>query len=142
MNESLRRRHHIPIVQNIWPTREFSEDGRRRDPSVLFPARSGHGNAKYLGKGKPIGRGEFDKVFGHLAAVTVSPANCFGPELIDACLDAKVILFERGFHASFKSFDRIIADMYSRQSKPLPWTLDYTDPWWVSRSRIQTDGTW
>jgi hypothetical protein len=56
-------------------------------------------NAKYFGKGKPFGRAEFDKLLGHCAAITDGPANCFGPELIDAYPTAKVVLVERDFDA-------------------------------------------
>lgn len=96
-------------------------------------------NAKYFGKGNPFGLAEFDKLFGHCAAVTAGPANCFGPELIDSYPDARVVLVERDFDAWFKSFDQIITGVYSRQSKFLPWILGYMDPWWMGR--IQAVGT-
>ena len=56
-------------------------------------------NAKYFAKRKPFGRAEFDKLLGHCAAITDGPANCFGPELMDAYPDAKVVLVERDFDA-------------------------------------------
>ena len=55
--------------------------------------------AKYFGRGKAFGRAEFDKLLGHCAALTDGPANCFGPELVDAYPDAKVVLVERDFDA-------------------------------------------
>jgi hypothetical protein len=83
--------------------------------------------AKYFGQGKPFGRAEFDQLLGHCAAVTDGPANCFGPELIDAYPEAKVVLVERDFGAWFKSFDAIIEGVYSKKFL----ALQYTDPEWM-----------
>jgi len=85
--------------------------------------------AKYFGKGKPFGRAEFDKLLGHCAAITDGPANCFGPELIEAYPDAKVVLVKRDFEAWFKSFDAIIEGAYSKMFR----ILGYTDPGWMGK---------
>ncbi|KAH7354852.1 P-loop containing nucleoside triphosphate hydrolase protein [Rhexocercosporidium sp. MPI-PUGE-AT-0058] len=85
--------------------------------------------AKYFGKGKPFGRAEFDKLLGHCAAITDGPANCFGPELIDAYPDAKVVLVKRDYDAWLKSFDGIIEGAYSWKFK----LLGYTDPGWMGK---------
>ena len=49
-------------------------------------------NTKYFGKGKPFGKAEFDQLLGDCAAITDGPANWFGPELIEAYPESKVIL--------------------------------------------------
>ncbi|KNG82130.1 NAD dependent epimerase/dehydratase, partial [Aspergillus nomiae NRRL 13137] len=53
-------------------------------------------SAKYNGVGKPFGRKEFEKVLGDSQAVCGDfPVACFGPELIEAYPEAKVILTYR-----------------------------------------------
>jgi hypothetical protein len=85
--------------------------------------------AKYLRKGKPFQRADFDKLLGHCMAVTDGPANCFGPELIEAYPEAKVVLCERDIEAWAKSFDIVIQGSYDLVFK----LLAYTDPWWMGR---------
>lgn len=51
--------------------------------------------AKFEGVGKPYGREEFDKLLGHCQAVTDHPCASFGPELIAAYPNAKVVLSVR-----------------------------------------------
>lgn len=50
--------------------------------------------AKYQGPGT-FGRAGFDKLLGHVAAVTDAPCNIFGPELIEAYPEARIVLVER-----------------------------------------------
>lgn len=47
----------------------------------------------------------FDKLLGHVSAVTDLPCNAFGPELMDAYPEAKVILVEREIEAWYKSWE-------------------------------------
>lgn len=49
-----------------------------------------------------------DKMLGHVSATTDTPANCFGPELIAAYPEAKVILVERNVDTWFPSFDNAV----------------------------------
>ena len=50
----------------------------------------------------------FDKLLGHVSAVTDLPCNCFGPELIAAYPEAKVILVERDVDAWYKSWENAL----------------------------------
>lgn len=78
-------------------------------------------NAKFKGKGKPFGRHEWDQLLGHCQAgplnhpvfvnrghltftqaVTDCPAMGFGPELIEAYPEAKVILTLRDVDSWYK----------------------------------------
>lgn len=47
-------------------------------------------------------------MLGHVSATTDTPANCFGPELIAAYPDAKIILIERDVDAWYKSFNQAV----------------------------------
>jgi len=85
--------------------------------------------AKFQGKGKPFGRAEFDKILGHCAVVTDTPSNCFGPELIEAYPEAKVVLCERDFDAWMKSFNTVIEGSFGWKYTILGWT----DPLWMGR---------
>lgn len=49
-------------------------------------------DAKYLNKGKPYGRAEWDQLLGHCRAVTDLPCVAFAEELIEAYPDAKVVI--------------------------------------------------
>ncbi|TVY80705.1 hypothetical protein LSUE1_G003578 [Lachnellula suecica] len=68
--------------------------------------------AKYFRTSKPFGRAKFDQLLGHCAAVTDGPANCFGPELVDAYPEATAMLVEREFEAWSKSFRAILEGVY------------------------------
>jgi len=50
----------------------------------------------------------WDQLLGHVSAVTDWPHNSFGPELINAYPNAKVILVEREIEAWYKSFERAV----------------------------------
>lgn len=58
--------------------------------------------AKFDGKGKPYGRAEFDKLFGHCQAVSNMPAILFSEELIESYPEAKVILTLRDVDSWYK----------------------------------------
>ncbi|KAJ0305985.1 hypothetical protein COL516b_005098 [Colletotrichum fioriniae] len=57
---------------------------------------------------QPFGRTEFDQLLGHCGAVWDMPANFFGPELVAAYPESKVVLVERDIEAWYKSFDESI----------------------------------
>lgn len=59
--------------------------------------------AKYHGVGT-FGRAEFDKLLGHVAAVTDAPCTIFGVELMEAYPEAKVVLVERDIEKWYKSW--------------------------------------
>ncbi|KAF2167196.1 hypothetical protein M409DRAFT_66227 [Zasmidium cellare ATCC 36951] len=66
-------------------------------------------NAKYFGDRSIKLDGVFwDKLLGHVSGVTDTPANCFGPELIAAYPNAKVVLIERDFDKWFPSFEQAV----------------------------------
>ncbi|KXT05501.1 hypothetical protein AC578_3699 [Pseudocercospora eumusae] len=50
----------------------------------------------------------WDQLLGHVSATTDLPANCFGPELMKAYPNAKVILVERDIEAWFKTFENAV----------------------------------
>ncbi|KAJ7606804.1 P-loop containing nucleoside triphosphate hydrolase protein [Roridomyces roridus] len=85
--------------------------------------------AKYQGKGK-FGRAEFDRLLGHCMAVTDAPCNSFGPELIDAYPEAKVILVEREIESWYKSFSIVAEGIYG----PGVQRATILDPFWTGRS--------
>ncbi|KAK7413485.1 hypothetical protein QQX98_007633 [Neonectria punicea] len=60
---------------------------------------------------QPFGREEFDHLLGHCGAICDYPANVFGPELVEAYPDSKVVLVERDVDAWHKSFDESIIDV-------------------------------
>ncbi|KAH7321822.1 P-loop containing nucleoside triphosphate hydrolase protein [Rhexocercosporidium sp. MPI-PUGE-AT-0058] len=70
--------------------------------------------AKVLGKGKPYGREEFDKVLGRYSAVTDAPNACFADELLEIYPNAKVIL-------SVRDPDKWVASMETSYYRILGW---------------------
>ncbi|KAI5360649.1 hypothetical protein Slin15195_G085650 [Septoria linicola] len=50
----------------------------------------------------------WDQLLGHVSAVTDTPHNAFGPELIRAYPNAKVVLVEREIESWYKSFERAL----------------------------------
>ncbi|KAF5007155.1 hypothetical protein FDECE_6508 [Fusarium decemcellulare] len=59
-------------------------------------------------------REDFDQLLGHCGAICDYPANVFGPEMIEAYPDSKVVLVERDVDAWFKSFDEsVIVFLYN-----------------------------
>ena len=64
---------------------------------------------------KKFGRAEWDKLLGHCAAITDAPCTSFGPELIDAYPEARVVLVQRNFAAWKKSFSLINEAAFDRQ---------------------------
>lgn len=83
-------------------------------------------NAKFLGKGKPYGRAEFDALLGHCAAVTDFPCACFWEELMAAYPKAKIILVERDVEDWYKSFDEtVVTELFSKVADVI---VDYVEP--------------
>ncbi|RSL71472.1 hypothetical protein CEP54_001356 [Fusarium duplospermum] len=63
---------------------------------------------------EPLSRKDFDQLLGHCGAICDYPANCFGPEMLEAYPESKVVLVERDVEAWYKSFnDSIISTMYN-----------------------------
>ena len=89
--------------------------------------------AKYRGYGT-FGRAEWDQLLGHVAAVTDAPCNIFGPELIEAYPEAKIILVEREIESWCKSWEALVDAAFN----PFLNLLSYTDPLWFGR--IQSIG--
>ncbi|KAK1758779.1 hypothetical protein QBC47DRAFT_95779 [Echria macrotheca] len=63
----------------------------------------------YRGPEKPFSRAEWDAIFGSCEAVT-DVASVFGPALIDAYPDARVVLVERDFDKWYKSVVEGVVD--------------------------------
>ena len=83
-------------------------------------------NAKFLNKGKPYGRAEFDALLGHCAAVTDMPCAAFWEELMVAYPEAKIILVERNIEDWYKSFDAtVITELFSKAADV---SVQYIEP--------------
>ena len=66
-------------------------------------------NAKYFGDTSiKLDRDFWDKLLGHVAAVTDTPCNCFAKELMEAYPEAKIILVERDIDPWYVSFERAL----------------------------------
>lgn len=66
----------------------------------------------------------FDKILGHVSAVTDTPAVSFATELIRAYPDAKVVLVEREIEGWCQSFAQIFCDAYDNRLAALIARLD------------------
>lgn len=90
--------------------------------------------AKYFGGDATLDRSFFDKLLGHVSAVTDAPAIGFARELIAAYPEAKVILWERDEQTWLESFEEGVISTYkSRVAQLLAWL----DPqWWGRIHRI------
>ncbi|KAK8133579.1 hypothetical protein PG984_005591 [Apiospora sp. TS-2023a] len=64
---------------------------------------------------KPFGRDEFDQLLGEYRAVTDGPFCLFGPELMAAYPDAKVLLVERPLDSWYESFADTVCRMPFRR---------------------------
>lgn len=83
-------------------------------------------DAKFLGKGKPYGRAEFDALLGNCAAVTDMPCVSFWEELMAAYPDAKIILVERDVEDWYKSFEAtVITELFGRVADVI---VNYIEP--------------
>ena len=66
-------------------------------------------NVKYhRDTSKKLDRQFWDQLLGHVAAVTDTPANMFGKELIESYPNAKVVLVERDIDTWYPSFERAL----------------------------------
>ncbi|KAB8212155.1 hypothetical protein BDV34DRAFT_219372 [Aspergillus parasiticus] len=86
-------------------------------------------SAKYDGVGKPFGRQEFARIIGQSQATCGDfPVACFGPELIKAYPEAKVILTYRDvdeWHHAPSGQQSVLGD--SSQSRKNAWDADFLD---------------
>ncbi|KAK7977171.1 hypothetical protein PG988_004661 [Apiospora saccharicola] len=64
---------------------------------------------------QPFGREEFDQLLGEYQAVTDGPFCLFGPELMAAYPDAKVVLVERPLDSWYESFASTVSRMPFRR---------------------------
>lgn len=67
---------------------------------------------------KPFTRQEFDQLLGNYRAVTDTPYCHFGPELVRAYPDAKVILVERDMESWYQSFSGTVAAAILKGAPP------------------------
>jgi hypothetical protein len=86
-------------------------------------------DAKLKGTGKTFGRAGFDKLLGHCMAVTDAPAIDFGPELIEAYPDAKIILVDRDVESWYKSIEPLIDANFRLNLLLFAWL----DPFYTGR---------
>ncbi|KAK5955138.1 hypothetical protein OHC33_003817 [Knufia fluminis] len=101
--------------------RTFHMDKNIENPK-LFPLWEEAVRAKFNGEGKPYGKAEFDKLLGDFDALSDLPAALFGPELIEAYPDAKVILTYRDAEKWVDSMQSTIWLAHSW------WTFDLLTP--------------
>jgi len=88
--------------------------------------------AKYSDQADAVDwRSKFDGVLGHCAAVTDMPAVHFGPELILAYPEAKVVLVERDIESWVRSYTPIAQQAYFGKFD----ILSYLDPVYMARIR-------
>ncbi|KIV82648.1 hypothetical protein PV11_04744 [Exophiala sideris] len=85
-------------------------------------------DAKYHGRGS-FGKEQWDQLLGHCSAVTDFPCANFGPELMDAYPDARVVLVERNVDKWVESFGTLIKEAYH----PTSTILGILDPTWMGR---------
>ena len=83
--------------------------------------------SKYFGGQTPLTRNFWDKLLGHVSAVTDFPAIAFAEELIVAYPEAKLILWEREEDAWYQSFVRASVEPYRGWSRPVFAWLDPDD---------------
>lgn len=75
-------------------------------------------DAKYLGKGKPFEREDWDELLGHCSAVADMPCAIFWRELCAAYPDAKVVLVQRDENKWYNSFAGVVIDsMFTPSSR-------------------------
>ncbi|MCJ1399743.1 hypothetical protein MMC11_002945 [Xylographa trunciseda] len=90
-------------------------------------------DAKYLHRGTPFTRPDWDRLLGSYSAVSADPpAVAFAEDLVAAYPDAKVILVEREIEAWYRSFDaNVIAAQWSA------WIsfASALDPWFLGPVR-------
>ena len=90
------------------------------------------------GKGVVLDGTFFDKLLGHVGAVTDMPAISFATELIAAYPDAKVVLVEREGESWYASFEKAAVVPY--ENSVFPWTA-WLDPGYTGRLwRMMTVG--
>lgn len=86
----------------------------------------------------PFTRKDWDSLLGHVSAVSDAPAAIFGPELIEAYPEAKIVLVKRDSETWFRSYDEAIIQtrfnklyeyaswLDTKLARPLLETLDKT----------------
>ncbi|KAG9758079.1 hypothetical protein KCU73_g4083, partial [Aureobasidium melanogenum] len=79
---------------------------------------------------KPFTVAEWNALLGHVSAVTDSPINAFGPELITAYPHAKVVLVEREVESWYKSFEKNVISSFAA---PMTRILVKLDPGFIGK---------
>ena len=83
--------------------------------------------SKYFGGQTPLNRAFWDKLLGHVSAVTDFPSIAFAEELIAAYPEAKVILWQRDEDSWFHSFRKASIEPYKGWIGPVFSWLDPDD---------------
>ncbi|KAJ7090764.1 P-loop containing nucleoside triphosphate hydrolase protein [Mycena belliarum] len=81
-------------------------------------------DAKFLGRGTPYGRAEWDRLLGHCQAVTDLPGILFADELLAAYPDAKVVLTMRDPARWYVSYRASLHAFYHSRRLALACLLD------------------
>lgn len=83
-------------------------------------------DAKYLNKGTPFTRSDWDELLGHCSATTDFPCAAFWRELCAAYPDSKVVLVQRDEDKWYSSFvDGVIETQFTPSGK---FVRDYVEP--------------
>ena len=86
-------------------------------------------DAKFLGKGQPFTRREWDALLGAHSGVSAdAPAVGFAEELVAVYPEAKVLLIERDIETWYRSFDRaVISALFARVPNLVAdWDVSFT----------------
>jgi hypothetical protein len=111
-------------------------------------------DGKYLNKGPPPTRADFDAIFQRYTAVSADPpAFAFVEELVAAYPDAKVILYERDEDSWYDSFSKTVQHAMFRWDMNLASMVDselvgpvrdmqrrWVEVWWKVRSEKEMAG--
>jgi len=95
-----------------------------RDYELWLPAAMTKFDGRPSSECSKVDRAFFDKVVGHMNAVTDMPAVCFSTELIAAYPDAKIVLVERDEDAWFHSLAEVFIKNYENPLFPITAWMD------------------
>lgn len=87
-------------------------------------------DAKFLGRGKPFDRSDWDRLLGHCRAVADLPCVAFAPELVAAYPEAKVILTlpPRGFERWYESCCTALLTLKEDRTRDA-WAFFHHEAW-------------
>lgn len=127
--------HGFTVFSNPPDAQMWSEG---LDAKLDTPLHSLYSSSPKPPRPAPFTRKDWDSLLGHVSAVSDAPAAIFGPELIEAYPEAKIVLVKRNSEAWFRSYDEAIIQtrfnklyeyaswLDTKLGRPLLETLDKT----------------